>query len=272
MRDKNFRNLIWDFYRTHGRHDLPWRKTKNPYEIFVSEVMLQQTQVSRVLQKYPEFLSAFPNFLTLAHAQLAEIFSVWRGMGYNRRAVYLKEAASVVVSRYNGTLPNDPELLRELPGIGRATAASITAFTFNRPVVFIETNIRRVFIHHFFLFRHQVTDAEIMPILQRTLDVRNPRKWYWALMDYGAALGTVVKNPNRRSAHYIKQLPFEGSRRQMRGRVLQMLVQKNSCSVEELSRELGKRKGEISRVLASLTKDGFLHESRKRYQILQSIV
>ncbi|MEK7079017.1 MAG: A/G-specific adenine glycosylase, partial [Patescibacteria group bacterium] len=132
------------------RRDFPWRNTTDPYHILVSEVMLQQTQVARVMVKFPIFIDQFSNFKELATASTKDILQVWQGMGYNRRALYLKKIAEIVITQYKGKLPDDPAILDTFPGIGEATAASIVAFAFNKPLVFIETNIRRVFIHLFF--------------------------------------------------------------------------------------------------------------------------
>jgi A/G-specific adenine glycosylase len=207
-----FRKLIYDFYREHGRA-FPWRATHNPYHILVSEIMLQQTQTERVTDKYESFVNSFPDFSCLARTPLREILGAWQGLGYNRRAIALKEIAQRVIRDFQGNLPPSLEGLMSLPGIGRATAAAISTFAFNKPAVFLETNIRRVFIHHFFRNEDKVNDNEILPLVKQTLDTSNPRRWYHALMDYGVMLKKRHQNPNRKSAHYHKQGPFEGSNR-----------------------------------------------------------
>lgn len=184
-----FREMVLYHYRQHGR-PMAWRDTTDPYRILVSEIMLQQTQVERVSTKYPEFLAAFPDFTSLAQAPLADILAAWQGMGYNRRAIALQKCAQRVMNEYGGVLPADVDTLATFPGIGWATASSICAFAFNMPVVFIETNIRRVFIHFFFSDGSSVNDAEILPIVERALP-DDSRVWYWALMD----LGTALKKP-----------------------------------------------------------------------------
>jgi A/G-specific adenine glycosylase len=253
-----FREKVWAFYREKGRHDLPWRSTSDSYHILVSEVMLQQTQVSRCLVKYPEFIAAFPDFSSLAEAPLADLLRVWQGMGYNRRAIALKKIAEIVVSKYNGNLPWEDAALRELPGIGKATAASIAAFAFNLPVVFIETNIRRVFIHCFFTGEQSVTDREILPLVSATLDHGKPREWYYALMDLGSALGKDVRNPNRRSAHYHVQARFEGSRRQTRGKILALLTASGTLTLEDIARMTGEDPKRITSLIQALENEGFL--------------
>jgi A/G-specific adenine glycosylase len=214
-----FQNKVLGHYEQYGR-DLPWRKRVNPYRVLVSEIMLQQTQVERVIEKYKEFLAVFPDFAALANAPLPKLLSRWSGLGYNRRALALKALAQKVVEEHRGRLPSDLEQLLALPGIGKYTAGAVMAFAFNKPVVFMDTNIRRVYIHEFFQDQEGVRDDQLMPLVERTLDAADPRTWYNALMDYGTVLKQQHANPNRRSAHYTRQSPFENSNRQVRGRIL----------------------------------------------------
>jgi len=253
-----FREKVWAFYRECGRHDLPWRATTDPYCIFVSEVMLQQTQVSRCLVKYPEFIRAFPDFPTLSAAPLVDLMKVWKGMGYNRRAIALKTTAELVISCYQGVLPGNEQELQKLPGIGKATAASIAAFAYNLPVVFIETNIRRVFIHCFFTGMAPVPDREIHPLVSATLDRENPREWYYALMDAGASLGKRIQNPNRRSAHYHVQTRFSGSLRQIRGKVLGLLTGPDTLTIDDIAARTGEDPMRIRCIVQALEQEGFL--------------
>jgi len=148
-RVRTFREIVYGHFDEYGR-SFPWRETHDPYAIIVSEVMLQQTQAKRVIARYGEFLTTFPNFLTLARASLREILQVWQGLGYNRRALQLKQTAETVISKHHGSLPRDLESLMNFPGIGRASASAVLAFAFNKPTVFVETNIRAAFIHFFF--------------------------------------------------------------------------------------------------------------------------
>jgi A/G-specific adenine glycosylase len=227
-----FREKVWEFYRLQGRDVLPWRQKITPYGVFVSEIMLQQTQVSRVFERYGRWLGRFPGFGELAGAVTAEVFSEWQGMGYNRRALWLKAAAGMVVADFDGVLPAEPAELVKLPGVGPHTAGSMAAFAYDMPSVFIETNIRRAFIHEFFADRpvseRGISDAELRPLVEAAVKVvaaegESPREWYWALMDYGSDLAKRVPNPNRRSRHYVVQSKFEGRTRQLRGRVMQQL-------------------------------------------------
>jgi len=265
-----FRGIIYQHYQAH-RRAMPWRETRNPYHILVSEIMLQQTQVERVAGKYPEFLVRFPDFETLAEAPLPEVLSVWQGLGYNRRALALKRLAQQVVEKWGGGLPATEEDLRSLPGIGPATAGALLAFAFEQSVVFIETNIRRVFLHFFFPGREGVTDREILPLLAETLDLEQVRDWYYALMDYGTELKERGPNPNRRSAHYTRQAPFAGSNREMRGLILKTLLIRPVLSEQELARAVGRSTTRLRGILAQLEAEGFLVREGKRLRLAPEI-
>ena len=254
---EEFRQIIYRYYAEH-RREMPWRVSRDPYHILVSEIMLQQTQVGRVLAKYELFISTFPDFDSVYQAPLQEILGVWQGLGYNRRAIALQKICRLVVAEYGGVLPSSAETLQTFPGIGPATAGAICAFAFNQPTVFIETNIRRVFIHFFFPNKKRVKDKEILPLVERTLDTGSPRRWYHALMDYGAMLKNEEHNPNRRSAHYNRQAPFQGSNREIRGLILKTLLEKPELPEGELIRAVGKNPKRVRPIIAQLTKEGFL--------------
>jgi A/G-specific adenine glycosylase len=254
---RTFQQTVYDHFKAHGR-DLPWRKTEDPYEILISEVMLQQTQVPRVMEKYGEFVRAFPDIHSLARAPLREILNGWQGLGYNRRALALKRAAQHLVSSFNGEIPSDIDSLTSLPGIGKATACAICAFAFKQPTVFLETNIRTVFIHHFFDTGNGVRDAHILPIVAQTLDHENPRLWYHALMDYGAALKKRYGNPNIKSALYQRQGRFEGSNRQIRGTIIKALVRDESISERDLLGNARFTAEAVRRNLEQLQKEGII--------------
>lgn len=229
--------------------------------------MLQQTQVERVLQKYNLFLDRFPDFRTLAIASLKDVLAEWQGLGYNRRAIALQRTAQRVVAEYRGFLPDDVQTLMTLPGIGAATAGAVVAFAFRKPSVFVETNIRRVFIHFFFQRESRVTDREILPFVELTLDKPRVRAWYYALMDYGAALKTAEGNPNRRSAHYHRQSPFSDSDRQIRGMILRRLLEVESLSEESLVAQIGKDADRVKPIIRQLVEEGFLIRSGDRVLI-----
>jgi A/G-specific adenine glycosylase len=260
------RRVVRSHYRRHGR-DLPWRKTRDPYRILVSEIMLQQTQVPRVLSRYAEFLRAFPTLRTLARAPSTHVLRVWQGLGYNRRAVALKRTAEIIVERYSGKIPTDIDALAALPGIGPATAAAVRAFAFNRPSLLIETNIRSVFLHHFFPGRTRVRDDEISTLVSATLDRRNPRTWYHALMDYGVYLKQRHPNPARRSATYTRQSSFEGSRRQLRAKLLRALLNRPKMTASELHGIAGNRAHECETILDQMCREGLLQRVGKHYTV-----
>lgn len=272
-----FRRIIWNHYRRSGRR-LPWRKTRDPYRILVSEMMLQQTQVERVMPTYALFLRRFPDFAALAQAPLADVLREWQGLGYNRRARYLWQTARIIYARDHhdpslvpsvGTklgselgskarIPSNPMQLAALPGIGPSTAGAVAAFAFQKPIAFIETNIRRVFIHFFFPRRKSVSDTEIMLLIEKTLNRKNPREWYYALMDYGAYLVKQRDNPNRRSRHYAVQPRFEGSRRQLRGNILRAILADPSLTISALAKKIALPIVKVKSTYRALQKEGLI--------------
>jgi A/G-specific adenine glycosylase len=263
---RRFQKEIYGHYKR-NRRMLPWRETRDPYHILLSELMLQQTQVGRVIGKYGQFLHRFPDIESVVRSPLRDILKVWQGLGYNRRALALKNLAGIVVDRYGSKIPPDIEALKALPGIGVATAGAVCAFAFGQPAVFIETNIRSVFIHFFFRGRGDIKDSEIHPLVVQTLDAKRPRHWYYALMDYGAALKERHPNPGRRSAHYTRQSPFEGSMRQVRGMILRALVKQPGFSEVALLKEINRDKEIVRYVLGQLCKEGFIIKKGRRFFI-----
>lgn len=263
----DFQQHVTAFYEAKGRHDMEWRHTTDPYKIVVSEVMLQQTQVPRVAVIYPKFIERFPDFAALAAAEQADLLAAWQGMGYNRRALNLQKLAGIIVDEYNGTVPHDPAVLATLPGIGPATSCSIAAFAFNRPVVFIETNIRRVFIHYFFEDDKIVDDSELLPLVAAMLP-ENSRELYWALMDLGTALKSSVKNPNQRSRHYTKQKTFEGSDRKIRGSVLKKMLEQKRGSPDVFAKEMNEEPARVRGIMEKMAGEGFfVRESDTVYRV-----
>jgi A/G-specific adenine glycosylase len=265
-----FQLQILNYYRKHGRK-MPWRETCDPYRIFVSEIMLQQTQVSRVEEKYKQFVAAFSDFTALDNAPLSRVYAVWQGLGYNRRALSLKKAAQVVAFEHHGVLPHTEEALMALPGIGKATASSIMAFAFNLPVVFIETNIRTVFIHFFFKKKSLVSDEEIVPLVRKCLYKKSPRVWYWALMDYGAMLKNTGQDKNSRSKHYKKQSRFEGSRRQLRGGVLRAFLSNSYVNVKGIIGSTKQPRDRVVEIVDALAKEGFIVKSGGNYKLREKV-
>jgi A/G-specific adenine glycosylase len=254
---QEFRNIMYEYYRKYGR-DFPWRHTRDSYYIVVSEIMLQQTQTDRVVPKFEEFINAFPTVKALATSSLRDVLMLWQGMGYNRRARHLHQLATKIIESHDGRIPDTTEELTRLPGIGKATAAAICAFAFNKPVVFVETNIRTVFIHFFFHSRKKVSDHDILVLAEAMLDQKNPRRFYSALMDYGAMLKKKHPNPSRKSAHHQKQTRFEGSRRQLRGLVLRTLLAHRRITVARLSVMLKRPQSTVSSISDELATDGLI--------------
>lgn len=254
-----FKQTIYNYYAEHKR-EFAWRRDITPYRVLVSEIMLQQTQTDRVIDKFDLWMREFPDFSTLAHADQGQVLRAWSGLGYNRRALALYKIAQTVVRDYGGNLPEDPEVLQTFSGIGPNTAGSIGAFAFNRPTVFIETNIRAVFIHFFFHGQDLVHDKELMPLITQSLDFDNPREWYYALMDYGVMLKKKHKNPARKSAHHAVQSKFEGSERQIRGMILKALGQFPHLSYEELCFLIPREENRVIRNLEQLCKEGLVRE------------
>lgn len=215
---------------------MPWRDDTRGYYVLVSEVMLQQTQVARVLPKFAAFIARFPDEQALARAPLAEVLELWQGLGYNRRARFLHEAAKQIAGR--GRFPDSRAELLALPGVGANTAGAILAYSFNQPVVFLETNIRTVYLHHFFADSVAVDDRDITPLLEATLDRAQPREFYWGLMDYGAWLKSHGVRNVSSSKHYKKQSRLAGSVRQMRGQIIAALVDRGELSDAALRRHV----------------------------------
>ena len=273
---ESFRRLVLargaELYR-----DLPWRRTRDPYQVWISEVMLQQTQVTRVDGRWQRWVELFPTPDALAAADSADVLEEWQGMGYNRRALSLWKAAGMVSAR-GGQMPRAYADLLALPGIGPATAAGIRAFSYNLPGVYLETNVRSVFIHELYSDAVDVTDRELLPLVERSCPMDDsdpnddPRTWYYALLDYGAYLKRTLPNPSRRSASHVRQSKFEGSHRQKRAEVVRILLAhrtdtRGGASAAAIADELGEREerrgrtclsvADVESILEELAKEGF---------------
>jgi len=246
-----FQQLIWDYYAA-NRRDFPWRYVDDPYYVVVSEIMLQQTQTYRVEPKFKQFVERFPIWTDMASASWPDVLITWQGLGYNSRAKRLHEIAKRIVSEFNGRVPDTPDILVTFPGIGPNTAGSICAFAYNKPTIFVETNIRAVFIHHFFPGKDKISDKLILPLVEATLDYTDPRSWYYALMDYGVFLKRQAGNPTRRSTHYTRQSKFEGSDRQIRSMILRQLLVARKIHKDELIACIDREPERILRLLNDL--------------------
>ena len=252
---EGFRSFVYA-HASENPRSYPWRETCDPWEILVSEVMLQQTQTKRVASRFASFTARYPIPLALAESSVEELLGLWKGLGYNRRGLNLKRCAERIVSDHEGRVPNDQEALEALPGIGPYTASAVRAFAFSEPVVLIETNIRRLFLYVFFKDREDVHDREILIRIEEALDRSDPKAWYAALMDLGSDLARHVENPNRKSRHYTKQSRFEGSDRQIRGRILDVLL--TGTKDESELTALPFERTRITAQLEALEREGFI--------------
>ncbi len=260
-----FQETVWDYFHGYGRQ-LPWREPEadgsfDAYKILVSEFMLQQTQVSRVVPRFQEFIATFPTLASLADANLGAVLTTWSGLGYNRRAKFLHQTAQRLVSK-DGTWKYD-ELIA-CPGIGANTAGAILVYAYSRPVIFIETNIRTVYIHHFFTDQNDIPDRLIQELLEATLDREQPQQWYWALMDYGSHLKSTVGNASRASKTYARQSTFQGSTRQLRGQIIRLLTI-HTRTPQELATLIPDER--LQTVLAALISESLIVQTHQHYKL-----
>jgi len=255
----SFQEKIFSWWATQKR-DLPWRHTHDPYKILVSEVMLQQTQVSRGLPKYLEFLKAFPSIEKLAHASPAQVLRIWKGMGYNRRALYLQKTAETVLELYKGKFPDTEQELLKLPGLGSYTARAVLVFAFKKDIAMIDTNIRQILTYHFFGGKHQ-SEKEIQNIADQLIPEGKSWEWHQALMDYGALV------LDRKKIEKVKKVikPFKESNRYFRGRMMDLVREKRFLErnlITDMIRRYGKDKEFMENILQTLLHDGLLSRSQ----------
>lgn len=273
---KEFQNKILSWYKIHER-DLPWRKTREPYHILISEIMLQQTQVPRVIQKYKEWLEKFPTIVSLAQSSTAEVLQYWSGLGYNRRAINLKRTAEIIVDEYNGEFPDTEKELLALPGIGKYTAHAVMCFAFNKQVPVVDINVKKVIIVEFMRKRNnerillqdapkqdeKLDDAVAWEIAEKLLPVGLAYEWNQALMDYSSA---VLKNEK---IHIPKQSKFIGSRRYYRGKILKLLLARKSVDIDDLGTSIKDDFSEndeamINGIVAELEKEKFIIRKKQK--------
>ncbi len=251
---EEFQNKIFTWYKSNKR-DLPWRKTSDPYAILVSEMMSQQTQLSRVIPKYLEWMQQLPTLESLSTASTDQVLRFWSGLGYNRRAIYLKNISQLVVSDYNGQFPKEYDNLITLPGIGKYTASAISCFAFNQQIVVIDTNVRKTILLTFFPYNehHLVNDKEISHVANLLLPKRKAKIWNQALMDYAAIQLKGRKVPLK------KQPQFIYSSRYYRGMIIKLLLQKKQILRKDIGVEVGydpkKTNGSIDALIDKLVKE-----------------
>ncbi|MDP2665372.1 MAG: A/G-specific adenine glycosylase [bacterium] len=268
----SFRRLVWTHYKKFGRHDLPWRKTHDAYKILVSEVMLQQTQVERVVPFYKKFIKKFPTAKKLAAAPLSAVLKSWQGLGYNRRAKMLHQAAKEL-SMERSDLPMPIAELEKLSGVGSYTARAVAAFAYNQNVVFVETNIRTAVIEHFFNFTKQrkgmiyhtstkkVSDKEVEEILKKALPKGKAREWYSALMDYGAYLKRSGISHNAKSKTNTRQSKFTGSIREARGAIMREFTNGVRSRIRLINLLGPSRRVQMNIALKALIAEGLINEN-----------
>ena len=264
MNTADFQELLWEKGRELYR-DMPWRDDTRPYYVLVSELMLQQTQVDRVMPKFEAFIARFPDEAALAAASLAEVLTLWSGLGYNRRAKYLHDAAKMIMTECGGKFPATYDELVKLPGVGLNTAGAIMAYAYNQPVVFIETNVRTVYFTHWFSDQAEVHDREVRAAVEATIDREHPREFYWALMDYGSWLKRQGSARLTQSRHYKKQAPLKGSLREVRGQLIKLLAVADVPEVELAARYAGDER--FAPALAGLVGDGLVSRTDGRLHL-----
>lgn len=262
--NKEFQELIWQKGRELYR-PMPWRDDTRGYYILVSELMLQQTQVDRVIPKFRDFVTTFPDEITLSNATLANVLSLWNGLGYNRRAKFLHDAAKMIVAEFDGEFPRTREELLKLPGVGVNTAGAILTYTFNQPAIFIETNVRTVYFEHFFKNGDVVSDKQLIEHVEATIDKNNPREFYWALMDYGSWLKKHGAGRLMQSKHYKKQTPLQGSIREVRGQIIRLLTEKDIALFDMELRFQGDERFEFA--LDGLLKDELIQNTKGKLHL-----
>lgn len=259
-----FRELIWQKGRELYR-DMPWRQDTRPYYVLVSELMLQQTQVDRVVPKFEAFVAQFPDEAALASSSLGDVLTLWNGLGYNRRAKYLHDAAKMIVAEYGGVFPADYDELLKLPGVGPNTAGAILAYAYNQPSIFIETNVRTVYFTHWFDGQNEVHDRELRQAVAATIDTEHPREFYWALMDYGNSLKRQGSSRLTMSRHYKKQSPLKGSVREVRGQIIRRLTTEDVLYETLVSEYAGDER--LGRALEGLLADGLVVRTGARLHL-----
>lgn len=263
---RRFQNAVWRCYEQ-VRRDFPWRATTDPYAVLVSEVMLQQTQTHRVLPKYESFLGRFPTVEALAASTLTDVLEEWQGLGYNRRGKNLLAAAKEIVRSGTGVPVSEADL-RKLPGVGIYTARAVLAFAFNVPTVFIETNIRAVYLHAFFQqHKGTVSDKDLEPLIAATVSKDRVREWYYALMDVGVLIKRAHPGIGQRSAHHRVQAPFKGSLREARGAILRALTLYRELTRGDLQKRTALDRTRFSKALEQLKREGFVRDERRRVRL-----
>ncbi|NHJ05060.1 MAG: Fe-S cluster assembly protein HesB [Candidatus Heimdallarchaeota archaeon] len=256
----SFQEKIFDWWKKNKRN-LPWRNTTDPYYIMISEIMLQQTQVTRTIEKYLLFIEKYPKIVDLANAPTADVLKMWSGLGYNRRAIWLQEAAKQLLELEE--FPKKSEELIKLKGIGPYTSKSILIFAFNSDIATVDTNIRRILIAEGFA-DETTSEKELFSIAEKLLPKSKSRDWHNALMDYGALYLTAVNTGIKPTS---TQTRFKHSNRFHRGKIVKHLTQYREASFLELIEICGLNHSEGKEIISSLIKDGLIKEIKKKYTL-----
>ncbi|HWR27858.1 MAG TPA: Fe-S cluster assembly protein HesB [Candidatus Thermoplasmatota archaeon] len=258
---KRFQKKVFSFYEKNKR-DLPWRKTIDPYKILLSELMLQQTQVKRVILYYEKWIARWPTIDALASASLPEVLHMWMGLGYNTRAKNLHTTARKIVATFNSDVLQAMKQYKELPGIGKYTSQAVQIFSSNSDLVTVDTNIRRILISEFKL-PIKIADKELWLLAETCLPLGESRDWHNALMDYGALHMTAQKTGIKPKT---QQTQFEGSNRQIRAQILRCLLQK-SMSFSELEKTVGIGQMRLGAILDKMMNEKIIENKNKTYHL-----
>lgn len=256
-------NLFLKKYYTEKKRILPWRENINSYHIFVSEFMLQQTQVSRVINYFNTFIEKFPTFNALSQAPQSAILESWSGLGYNRRAMYLHQGAKVITEEYKELIPSCVKTLKKIKGIGEYTASALITYSYNIPTIFVETNIRTVCFSIFeqYFNEEKISDKNLIKLIQQIIDRENPREWYYAMMDLGTELKKILPQFHlKKSSSYQKQSLFRGSIREIRGKIIKFLTKNNQQKVIRKEVELLCKDPRVDTCITNLIKEGLIEE------------
>jgi len=256
-----FQEKVFSFYQRHKR-DLPWRKTTNPYKILLSELMLQQTQVNRVVPYYEKWIERWPTIDALASASMPEVLQMWMGLGYNRRAVHLHTTARTIVAQFGSDVLQAMKQYKGLLGIGRYTSQAVQIFSTNTDLVTVDTNIRRILIREFHL-PATVADTELWVLAEYCLPMGKSRDWHNALMDYGALYLTARKTDIKPRT---QQSRFEGSDRQVRAQILRCLLQQ-SMSLSEIAETLHLRRERLQLILEKMMHENIIVKRNTTYHL-----
>ena len=258
-----FQQKVFQFYQENKRN-LPWRKTTDPYNILVSEFMLQQTQVNRVIEYFTKWMRRWPTVQKLASEEYKNLLQAWMGLGYNRRAMYLHNTAKKIVNEFNGDVLTAIKNFKQLPGVGLYTSKAIQIFAANADISTVDTNIRRIFIDQFNL-DESISDKQLFQLAQKCLPLGRSRDWHNALMDYGAIHLTSRKTGIKPKT---QQSRFQGSDRQIRGKVLRMLLQENYTKYQ-LQQKLKVESNRLEEILRKMKKEKTISKTKEYYHVPQ---